>query len=75
MKTAALFKNGKNQAVRLPEDFEFAGVSEVEITREGDMVILRPARKAWLSFAEAEKADPDFLVERPDIIEEGRILL
>ena len=75
MKTAALFKNGRNQAVRLPKDFEFEGVSEVEITREGEAVILRPARKTWTSLAECEKADPDFLAERPDIIEEGRVVL
>lgn len=75
MKTASLFKNGRNQAVRLPKDFEFEGVSEVEITREGDAVILRPARKTWTSFAEADMADADFLAERPDIIEEGRVVL
>lgn len=75
MKTASLFKNGKNQAVRLPKDFEFEGISEVEITKEGDAVILRPARKTWVSFAQAEKADADFLTQRPDIIEEGRVLL
>ena len=75
MKTASLFKNGRNQAVRLPKDFEFVGVSEVEITREGDAIILRPARKSWASFAEVELADSGFLSERPDIIEEGRTLL
>lgn len=75
MKTASLFKNGKNQAVRLPKDFEFEGISEVEITKEGDAIILRPARKTWVSFAQTEKADADFLTQRPDIIEEGRVLL
>ncbi|WP_334050006.1 type II toxin-antitoxin system VapB family antitoxin [Alteromonas gracilis] len=75
MKTASLFKNGRNQAVRLPKDFEFEGVSEAEITREGDAIILRRARKTWTSFAEADVADADFLVERPDVIEEGRVVL
>lgn len=70
MKTASLFRNGGNQAVRLPRGYEFEGVSEVEVTREGDAVILRPARKTWMSFAEADKADSDFLCERPDIVEE-----
>jgi antitoxin VapB len=75
MKTASLFKNGRNQAVRLPKDFEFEGVSEVEITREGDTVILRPVRKTWMSFSQVDKADADFLIDRPGIIEKGRVVL
>jgi hypothetical protein len=34
MITAKLFKNGLNQAVRIPKDFEFKGVSEVSIRKE-----------------------------------------
>lgn len=75
MKTAALFKNGRSQAVRLPKDFEFKGVSEVEITREGDAVIMRPARKSWSSFADVDIADDDFLKERQNVIEDGRVIL
>lgn len=75
MKTASLFKNGRNQAVRLPKDFEFEGVSEVEITKEGDAVVLRPARKTWMSYVDADKVDDDFLVEREDIFEEDRVTL
>lgn len=75
MKTASLFKNGRNQAVRLPKDFEFVGISEVEITKEGDAVVLRPSRKTWLSYAETEKVDDDFLAEREDMFEEGRVIL
>ena len=75
MKVAALFKNGRSQAVRLPKDFEFKDVSEVTITREGDAVILRPAKKTWTSFATGDTADSDFLIERPDIVEEGRVVL
>jgi len=71
-KTAALFKNGRNQAVRLPKEFEFEGVSEVYITQEGDAVVLRPARKSWSTFSEVDAADSDFLEERPVVIEEGR---
>ncbi len=75
MKIAALFKNGRSQAVRLPKDFEFEGVSEVEIAKEGDTVILKPVRKSWASLIEVERADPDFLTERDDILEEGRVCL
>lgn len=58
----------------MPKEFEFEGVSEVEISREGDALILRPARKSWTSFAMIDKADADFLLERPEIIEDGRVL-
>ncbi len=75
MRTASLFKNGKNQAVRLPKEFEFEGVTEVEITRDGESLVLTPKRKSWKSFAEVEKADSDFLAERPDVMEEGRVVL
>ena len=75
MRTASLFINGKNQAVRLPKEFEFEGVSEVEIIKEGDSLILRPKRKSWKSFADVERADEDFLVERPDLLEDGRLKL
>lgn len=75
MKTATLFTNGRSQAVRIPKDLAFEGISEVEITREGDALILRPTRKTWLSFADTEAADSDFLVERADVIENGRVIL
>jgi antitoxin VapB len=38
---AKLFWNGRSQAVRLPMEFRFEG-DEVEIRREGDMVVLAP---------------------------------
>jgi len=75
MRTASLFKNGKNQAVRLPKEFEFDGVTEVEITRDGESLVLTPKRKSWASFAEVEKADTDFLADRQDVMEEGRVQL
>jgi hypothetical protein len=44
-KRAKLFWNGRSQAVRLPKEFRFEG-DEVAIRREGDRVILEPARPA-----------------------------
>ena len=73
MRTASLFKNGKNQAVRLPKEFEFEGVTEVEIVRDGESIILTPRRKTWSSFVDVKKADDDFLAERQDVLEEGRV--
>lgn len=73
MRTVSIFKNGNNRAIRLPRDLDFEGVSELEIAREGDSLILRPVRPTWSSFAQQEKADPDFLAERADVIsDEGR---
>ncbi len=42
MRTVSIFKNGNNRAIRLPRDLDFEGVSELEIVREGDRIILRP---------------------------------
>ncbi len=75
MRTASLFINGKNQAVRLPKEFEFKGVTEVEIMREGDSLIITPKHKSWTSFTEVERADEDFLSERSDILDESRVEL
>jgi antitoxin VapB len=40
IKTAAVFKSGNSQAVRLPKEFQF-DVSQVEILRRGGDVVLR----------------------------------
>ena len=40
MNTAKIFRSGNSQAVRLPKEFQF-DVSEVEIYRRGDEVVLR----------------------------------
>lgn len=48
---AKIFQSGNSQAVRLPKDFRF-DVEEVEVSREGDAVILRPrpdASHRWAS--------------------------
>jgi len=40
MDTAKIFKNGNSQAVRLPKAYQF-DVSEVQIFRRGDEVVLK----------------------------------
>lgn len=64
MRTVSIFKNGNNRAIRLPRDLDFEGVSELEIIREGDRIILRPVRPTWSSFTLMGRADPDFMAER-----------
>lgn len=75
LRTVSIFRNNRNQAIRLPKDFEFQGVSELTIERHGDTIVLRPVRPDWLSFADEVRADADFLRERQDLIEEGRFSL
>jgi antitoxin VapB len=76
MRTVSIFKNGKNQAIRLPTDMAYEGVGELEIIRNGDTITLRPVRPSWLSLAELAKADADFLQERPNVVgDEGRFNL
>ena len=41
---ASLFRNGRNQAVRIPREFEMEG-TEVLMRKEGDRLILEPIRK------------------------------
>lgn len=39
-----LFRNGRNQAVRIPREFELPGEDAV-IRREGDQLIIEPLRR------------------------------
>ena len=76
MRTVSIFKNGKNQAVRLPKDMGFDGVSELEIKKDGDVIILSPVRPDWLSLKDVDKADDGFMDERTDVMDdEGRFEL
>ncbi|WP_293368441.1 type II toxin-antitoxin system VapB family antitoxin [Nevskia sp.] len=66
---ASLFRNGSNQAVRLPQELRFPdGVTEVLIRREGNNLILSPAQPDWKSFfASTEEVDQDFMADRVDL--------
>ncbi|MDE8559335.1 type II toxin-antitoxin system VapB family antitoxin [Pantoea vagans] len=76
VKTVSVFKNGNSRAIRLPRDFDFEGVNEMTIVREGDSLILRPVRPSWSTFAAEPHADADFMAEREDVIaDEGRFIL
>jgi antitoxin VapB len=41
---ARLFRNGRNQALRIPREFELPG-DEVIIHKEGDRLIVEPVKK------------------------------
>jgi antitoxin VapB len=65
-RTARLFRNGSNQAVRLPRDLEI-DADEVLIRREGDSIILTPKPRAWDDyFARGRRLTEDF----PDTIDD-----
>jgi antitoxin VapB len=62
-----LFRNGRNQAVRIPREFELPG-DEATLRREGDRLILEPAAPTSL-LAVLERLQPleeDF-PEIPDV--------
>ena len=54
-RTAKLFMNNRNQAVRLPKEFQF-NTTEVYIRKEGDNVVLSPRPSDWSGFLASEKA-------------------
>jgi antitoxin VapB len=63
-----LFRNGRNQAVRIPREFELPGEDAV-IRKDGDRLILEPApRKSLLDvLATLDDLDEDFpeIEDRP----------
>lgn len=75
MRIVSIFRNNRNQAIRLPKDFEFPGVTELTIEKQGDTILLRPVRPNWASFRDEPRADADFMRDRPDVIQEGRFSL
>ena len=56
-----LFRNGTNQAVRIPREFELPG-SDAMMRKEGERLIIEPAPRksllAWL--ATLDECDEDF---------------
>lgn len=66
-RTARLFRNGTNQAVRLPRDLEI-DADEVLIRRDGDSIVLTPKPRSWDDyFARGQRLTPDF----PDAIDDA----
>ena len=73
-KKAKLFINGRSQAVRIPKAYQFTGVNEVTIRKEGDSLIIAPAHKTWETFAdEAPVVGDDFMSERPELLDGVRV--
>ena len=69
MRIISIIKDGSDQSIHFPADMAYEGVDELEIVREGDMIILRPVRPGWLSLADLPRVDEGFLQEREEVIE------
>lgn len=56
-----LFRNGRNQAVRIPREFEFSGEDAI-LRKEGDRLIIEPAppRSLLALLASLEPIDEEF---------------
>ena len=68
-----VFKNGRNQAIRIPREFELP-VSEATIQREGNRLIIEPVERHSLLdlLATWEPLDiefPELADEKPDAVE------
>ena len=69
-----LFRNGRNQALRIPKEFEFEG-NEATIRKEGNRLIIEPVRRkslltllaGWEPFADNIPEINDYKLEAEDI--------
>ena len=64
---ASIFRNGANQAVRLPQELRFpAEVKEVRIRKQGDGLLISPIKPNWASFFAMNIDVPDDFLENRD---------
>jgi antitoxin VapB len=68
-----LFKNGRNQAVRIPREFELPG-DEAIMRKEGNKLIIEPAPPRSLlallaTLSPLEESLPSIPDDRPDAVE------
>ncbi len=66
-RSASLFRNGANQAVRLPQELRFPqDVKEVRIRKQGDNLLISPVRPDWDSFFARKPEVPESFLEPRD---------
>jgi antitoxin VapB len=70
-----LFRNGRNQALRIPREFELAG-DEAIMRKDGNRLIIEPVRKGRLlallaSMEPIDEAFPDIDDDLPPVDEPG----
>ena len=65
MPVTRAFKSGNSQAVRIPAELAYEDISvDLDITRQGDVIVIQPARPSMKSIVAALRAMP-----KPDSIE------
>jgi antitoxin VapB len=66
-KRVFIFRNGANQAVRLPQELRFpAEVKEVRIRKQGNGLLISPVKPDWSSFFAMQVDVPDGFLENRD---------
>jgi len=68
--TARVFRNNRNQAVRLPKGFEFA-VQDVFLRREGDVVMISPRPWDWSGLTGSDAVASDDFVRWVEEVPSG----
>ena len=68
-----IFKNGRNQAIRIPRELELPG-SEAVIHREGNRLIIEPVERTSLldllaTWEPLDEEFPEVVDEKPDAVE------
>jgi len=64
---ASIFRNGANQAVRLPQELRFSDeVKEVRIRKQGDGLLISPIKPNWASFFSLSTEVPEDLLGTRD---------
>lgn len=65
MAEATIFKNNKNQAVRIPKALEFPeGIKKVRIISVGNARLIAPSDTSWDSWFDGESVASDFMNDR-----------
>jgi antitoxin VapB len=66
-RSVRLFRNGRNQAVRIPREFELPG-EEAIMRKEGDRLVLEPLPKKMESLAALFASwEPEYFPEIEDL--------
>jgi antitoxin VapB len=72
-KRASIFRNGANQAVRLPQELRFPeDVKEVRIRKQGEGLFITPVKPDWSSFFALQVDTNDFHEDRNDAAPQSR---
>ena len=61
MTQSTVFKNNKTQAVRVPKALAFPDhVKKVNITQQGESLVITPIKASWEEFMMGPRLDADF---------------